>query len=179
MAGYIVEVIRNASEEVVDAALGPWTDDSALPFNDGREYWQVHVQHFTSPKITITGITVHDIVITNDSDQDTNDGLWESMEADIRTFAELKMGVDNDSNLVASERDIIKLLNGEIFLARASDPFEYAGDGLKAHVTTTSFTAGDLLDDGFKVLDYYREVLRELHDNIIAERQDFIDNRLP
>ncbi len=179
MAGYIVEVIRNASDEVVDAILGPWSTDTSLPLNDQREYFQVKTARFSNPEITIGGITVYDISIANDADQDTNDGLWNTMEADIRSFAETKMGVDDDSNLVSSERDIVKLLNGMIFLVRATNGSEYNGDGLLAHVTTSSFTVGDPLNTSMKVANFYEEVLRELHDSVIGERDTFIDNRLP
>jgi len=171
--------IRNASNEVVDALIGPWSTDSSLPLTNQAEYFQVKVDRFTNPVVSTTGITIYDIVITNSADQDTNDGLWNTMEADIRSFAELKMGVDDDSNLVSSERDIVKLLNTAIFLGRFTSPNEYKTDGLLAHITTASFTIGDPLDTGNKVINFYNEVLRELHDTVIAERDTFIDNRLP
>ena len=181
MSGYVVLITRDLTQpfDVTDAAIEYYTSGNALPTKPDTEFFLFSSDRFTNPVLTLSGDTTDDITIVNDSDQDTNDGLWNTMEADIRSFAELKMGVDDDSNLVASDRDIVKLLNGMIFLLRMTDADEYKNDGLLAHITTSGFTVGDPLNTTMKVSNFYSEVLRELHDSVIGERDTFLDNRLP
>ena len=174
MSGYNLNVTRDVNGDVLTSEIRYYVKGPTIDFHPGTEF--ITSEFFENPKIIITALKF--ITIENDPDQDTNDGLWNTMEASIRSFAEGRMGVDDDSNLVASERDIVKLLNGMIFLARMADGNEYKGDGLLAHVTTSSFTVGDTLNTANKVTDYYGEVLRELHDSVISERDTFLDNRL-
>jgi len=176
MSGYNVKVTRDVAGDIVTADILSYIDGlQAQPSLEGEEILLITGKFLENPKTAVVGSQV---AVVNDDDQDTNDGLWNSMEFNIRNFAETKMGVDDDSNLVASVRDDIKLLNTSIFLGRFTSPNEYKNDGLLAHITTTSFTLGDPLDTGNKVINFYNEVLRELHDSVIGERDTFLDNRL-
>jgi len=181
MSGYIVRIDRDNSLAIVSRAIAEYTSGNAIPASTQKqEFVFVTSARFTSPVIVLTAQPPGEDLITieNDADQDTNDGLWDTMEADIRSFAETKMGVDDDSNLVSSERDLVKLLNTHIFQLRLDRPNEFLSDGLLAHITTISFTVGDPLDTANKMRNFYREVLRSLHDSVIGERDTFLDTRL-
>jgi len=175
--GYLVKVIERDGAGLITSAelVGHVEGQVTFPQSNGFQFLHVPKGFLVNPKLVITDGVAE---VVNDDDLDTNDGLHDTMETNIREFASLKMGVDDDSNLVSSRRDNVKLLNGLIFLTRMADGNEYKSDGLLAHVTTSGFTQGDALNTANKVTSFYSEVLRELHDNVIAERDTFLDNRL-
>lgn len=182
MSGYIVRVDRDNSLAILDRTIQGYTTANSSSAGESltRNYVYVQSERFTNPVIVLVPNAPGEDLITveNDPDEDVNDGLWNTMEEDIRSFASLKMGVDDDSNLVSSERDVVKLLNTAIFQFRLDQPNEFVSDGLLAHVTTASFLVSDPLDTSNKIRNFYREVMRELHDSVIGERDTFLDNRL-
>ena len=181
MSGYNVRVTRDNVGVITARDIAEYTTGFVTPPEKGKQSFQyIPSEQFQNPIIVLVPQPPGEDLITieNDADEDVNDGLWNTMEASIRSFAQARMGVDDDSNLVAADRDIVKLLNGMIFMVRAFDASEYNSDGLLAHVTTSSFTVGDPLNTTMKVANYYKEVLRELHDSVISERDTFLDNRL-
>jgi len=179
---YIVKETRDATNTVLNRDIVYYSTKSHVPeshLNDFITFTRVESPHFENPILVETPqVGGPDLLtIINDPAEDMNDALWDTMEKNIRDLAQLKMGVDDDSNLVASDRDIVKLLNTAIFQFRLDRPNEFTSDGLLAHVDTASFTTSDALDTANKMRNFYREVMRELHDSVIGERDTFIDNR--